>query len=115
MCTRPCPTSTIYVDSAELLSDYMGSECCARQGEIQLSKNFKTRYEEADVLLIDDVQYLQGKKQTLDIVFQIFNKLTGQGRQVVLRPTARRRTSTSTSATRAVSTPAARSISNRRR
>ena len=47
-------------------------------------RNFKTRYEEADVLLIDDVQYLQGKKQTLDIVFQIFNKLTSQGKQVVL-------------------------------
>ena len=30
------------------------------------------------------MQYLQGKKQTLDIVFQIFNKLTTQGRQVVL-------------------------------
>ena len=32
-------------------------------------------YEEADVLLVDDVQQLQGKKQTLDIMFQIFNKM----------------------------------------
>ena len=75
--------STIYVDSAELLSDYMEASA-AHDKQKSSYKNFKTRYEEADVLLIDDVQYLQGKKQTLDIVFQIFNKLTSQGRQVVL-------------------------------
>lgn len=75
--------STIYVDSAELLSDYMEASA-AHDKEKSSYKNFKTRYEEADVLLIDDVQYLQGKKQTLDIVFQIFNKLTSQGKQVVL-------------------------------
>ena len=75
--------STIYVDSAELLSDYMEASA-AHDKEKSSYRNFKTRYEEADVLLIDDVQYLQGKKQTLDIVFQIFNKLTSQGRQVVL-------------------------------
>lgn len=75
--------SVIYVDSAELLSDYMEASA-AHDKQKSSYKNFKTRYEEADVLLIDDVQYLQGKKQTLDIVFQIFNKLTSQGRQVVL-------------------------------
>ena len=74
---------TIYVDSAELLSDYMEAGA-AHDKEKSSYKNFKNRYEEADVLLIDDVQYLQGKKQTLDILFQIFNKLTDQGRQVVL-------------------------------
>ena len=75
--------SVVYVDSAELLSDYMEASA-AHDKEKSSYKNFKTRYEEADVLLIDDVQYLQGKKQTLDIVFQIFNKMTTQGKQVVL-------------------------------
>ncbi|WP_080801066.1 chromosomal replication initiator protein DnaA [Arabiibacter massiliensis] len=75
--------SVVYVDSAELLSDYMDASA-AHDKEKSSYKNFKTRYEDADVLLIDDVQYLQGKKQTLDIVFQIFNRLTEQGRQVVL-------------------------------
>ncbi|WP_172135721.1 chromosomal replication initiator protein DnaA [Adlercreutzia sp. ZJ473] len=74
---------TVYVDSAELLSDYMEASA-AHDKEKSSYKNFKTHYEEADVLLIDDIQYLQGKKQTLDIVFQIFNKLTTQGRQIVL-------------------------------
>ncbi len=80
--TQPNLT-TVYVDSAELLSDYMEASA-AHDKEKSSYKNFKNRYEEADVLLIDDVQYLQGKKQTLDIVFQIFNKMTDQGKQVVL-------------------------------
>lgn len=75
--------STIYVDSAEFLSDY--TEAAAGHDKEKSSyRNFKQRYEEADVLLIDDVQYLQGKKQTLDIVFQIFNNLTSRGHQIVL-------------------------------
>ena len=75
--------STIYVDSAEFLSDY--TEAAAGHDKEKSSyHNFKQRYEEADVLLIDDVQYLQGKKQTLDIVFQIFNNLTSRGHQIVL-------------------------------
>lgn len=73
---------TVYVDSAELLSDYMDAGA-AHDKDKASYKNFKTHYEEADILLIDDIQYLQGKKQTLDIVFQIFNKLTNQGRQIV--------------------------------
>ncbi|MCL1799165.1 MAG: chromosomal replication initiator protein DnaA [Eggerthellaceae bacterium] len=74
---------TVYIDSAEFLSDYMEATV-AHDKEKSSYKRFKNRYEEADVLLIDDVQYLQGKKQTLEIVFQIFNKLTRLGKQVVL-------------------------------
>ena len=75
--------STIYVDSAEFLTDYTNA-AAGHDKEKSSYNNFKQRYEEADVLLIDDVQYLQGKKQTLDIVFQIFNSLTSRGHQIVL-------------------------------
>lgn len=80
--TRPDLT-TIYVDSEELISEYTDA---AAQHDKQKSsyKNFKTHYEMADVLLVDDIQYLQGKIQTLDIVFQIFNKLISQGKQIIL-------------------------------
>lgn len=80
--TRP-NLKTCYVDSAEFLSDYMEASA-AHDHEKSSFKTFKTRYENVDVLLIDDIQFLQGKKQTLDIVFQIFNKLTSVGKQVVL-------------------------------
>ena len=80
--TRP-HLRTVYADSADFLSSYMEASV-AHDREKSSFKNFKTYYEEADVLLIDDIQYLQGKKQTLDIVFQLFNTLTSQGKQVVL-------------------------------
>lgn len=74
---------TIYVDSEELISGY--TDAVAEHDKEKSSyKNFKTHYEQADVLLIDDIQFLQGKLQTLDIVFQIFNKLINQGKQIVL-------------------------------
>lgn len=73
----------VYVDSSELVSDYTEASV-AHDKEKASYKNFKKRYEGADVLLIDDVQSLQGKKQTLEIVFQIFNNLVSRGHQIVL-------------------------------
>ena len=74
---------TVYVDTDELVNNYMEA-AVDHDREKESYRNFKKQYETADVLLIDDVQYLQGKKGTLDIVFQIFNKLIAQGKQVVL-------------------------------
>ncbi len=80
--TRP-ELVTIYADSEELISGY--TDAAAESNREKLSyKNFKTYYENADILLIDDIQFLQGKVGTLDIVFQIFNKLINQGKQIVL-------------------------------
>ena len=73
----------IYVDSAEFLDDYTEASASHDRNKRSFS-TFKNRYEEADVLLIDDVQFFQGKKGTLDNMFQIFNKLTNKGSQVVL-------------------------------
>ena len=80
--TRP-QLKVTYVDSAELLSDYMEASV-AHDKEKSSYRNFKQRYEESDVLLIDDVQYFQGKSATVNIVFQLFNRLTDAGKQVVL-------------------------------
>lgn len=74
---------TTYVDAQQMVNDYTDASL-AHDREKESFKNFKNKYEEADVLLIDDVQFFQGKKQTLDIFFQIFNKLTSMGKQVVL-------------------------------
>jgi len=80
--TRP-DLKTVYVDSADFLSGYVEASV-AHDKEKSSYNKFKNHYQEADVLLIDDIQFLQGKEQTLDIVFQIFNSLVDEGRQVVL-------------------------------
>ena len=74
---------TIYVDSAEFLSEYVDATI-AHEKQKTSYKLFKEKYQDADVLLIDDVQYFQGKGQTLDMVFEIFNKFIDRGKQIVL-------------------------------
>ena len=69
---------TVYVDATELVNDY------AQASSKKTFDEFYHQYEDADVLLIDDVQSLQGKEGTLNVVFQIFNKMTASGRQIVL-------------------------------
>lgn len=45
---------------------------------------FKQRYRDLDVLLLDDVQFLQGKQHTEDEFFHTFNALYEGGSQLVL-------------------------------
>ena len=45
---------------------------------------FKQRYASADVLLLDDVQSIAGKKESQNELFVIFNMLYEAGRQIVL-------------------------------
>lgn len=80
--TRP-DLETVYVDSADFLTEYVEASLVHDKDKTSF-KNFKNNYQKADILLIDDIQYLQGKEQTLDIVFQIFNNMVDQGKQVVL-------------------------------
>ena len=74
---------TLYVDSADFLSEYVEATLAHDKQKLSF-KNFKDKYQDVDILMIDDIQYLQGKDQTLDIVFQIFNRMIDEGKQVVL-------------------------------
>lgn len=47
-------------------------------------ERWRLRYRAADVLILDDVQHLEGKERTQEELFHLFNHLVGRGSQVVL-------------------------------
>jgi chromosomal replication initiator protein len=48
------------------------------------SQDFVNFYQQVDVLIVDDVQFLENKQKTQEIFFTIFNHLHQQGKQIIL-------------------------------
>lgn len=68
----------LYASSEKFTNDLVAA--------IRLSKTeeFKTKYREIDVLLIDDVQFLENKESTQEEFFHTFNELFNLDKQIVL-------------------------------
>jgi len=67
-----------YVSTETFMNEYVDS---LRTGE---PLAFKRRYRETDLLLIDDIQFMDGKEGLQDEFFHTFNTLHGANRQLVL-------------------------------
>ncbi|WP_414689971.1 chromosomal replication initiator protein DnaA [Nocardioides sp.] len=67
-----------YVSSEEFTNEFINAVRDDRQDR------FKRRYRDVDVLLIDDIQFLQGKTQTQEEFFHTFNTLHNANKQIVL-------------------------------
>lgn len=67
-----------YVSSEEFTNDFINAIANNRGPE------FQARYREIDILLIDDIQFLQGKDSTQEAFFHTFNTLHDHNKQVVV-------------------------------
>ena len=67
-----------YVTSETFLNEFIESI------RLNTSAEFKRRYREVDVLLVDDIQFLENRKETQEEFFHTFNALHEGRRQLVL-------------------------------
>jgi len=67
-----------YVSSEEFTNDFINSIANNR------ASVFQSRYREIDILLIDDIQFLQGKDSTQEAFFHTFNTLHDHNKQLVI-------------------------------
>ena len=73
------PTYVVrYVSSETFLSEFVDS---VRAGE---AEQFKRRYRDVNVLLVDDIQFIEGREETQVEFFHTFNALHQANRQIVL-------------------------------
>ncbi len=68
----------IYVSAEQFTNEFITS---VRE---RSTENFRNRYRNTDMLLIDDIQFISGKEQTEESFFHIFNELRDNDRQIAL-------------------------------
>ena len=76
--TRNPATRITFVGTEQFTNDFISSI------QTRSTHEFRRRYRETDLLLIDDVQFLKGKEQTQEEFFHTFNAIYEAGRQIVL-------------------------------
>ena len=68
----------VYIKGDDFTNELIAS---IREGS---NAEFREKYRQAGILLVDDIQFIAGKKQTQEEFFHTFNTLYESGRQIVL-------------------------------
>ncbi len=70
--------NVIYVAAETYTNEYIHSL------QHKTTERFRDKYRNADLLIVDDIQFISGKKETTTEFFQLFNELLSKNKQVVL-------------------------------
>ena len=68
----------LYVTSEQFTNELVKSL------QIKDTDNFKKKYRNLDVLLIDDIQFIQGKESTQEEIFHTFNELHSANKAIII-------------------------------
>lgn len=75
----------LYTTSDMFMNDYIGIANQSKgQNTIDYANNFKKKYRNVDVLIIDDIQYLVGAEKTQEEFFYTFNELHRSNKQLII-------------------------------
>lgn len=77
MLSKDSKKNIIYINAEDFINEFIESIPKKKTNE------FKMKYRSADLLLIDDIHFFQGKKQTQEELFHTFNTLYDNDRQIV--------------------------------
>ena len=76
--------TVLYVSSEEFTNDFINAIANAGRGGGDQREQFRRRYREVDILMIDDIQFLERAEQTQEEFFHTFNTLHNANKQIVI-------------------------------